>query len=318
MTPEIRKKILRIFLPLLLFTGGAVPLHAQNPPDTTAFQLPEELDEVVVIAYGTAKRKDFVGSVSSVRVENSPIALMNNSNALETLKGNVAGLDIGAVSNAGGQPSMQMRGQRSISGSNAPLIVLDGVIYIGGINEINPADIATIDVLKDASSAAAFGSRSANGVILITTKKGTSEKPTISFNASAALQIVVQFFVYIPNRCSFLTAASPVQRIEQVLPYFLNHVRLMSATGIACELYHARQIVKTVHHVIGKVIGTILRVGIERICDFELFPLVLAHYRTCIVRAGHPVVERRVRNCRKHHLAVLRKRVHVEPLGSID
>ena len=148
----------------------------------------QTLDDVVVIGYGTAKRKDFVGSVSSVRVENSPVALMNNSNALETLKGNVAGLDIGAVNNAGGQPSMQMRGQRSISGSNAPLIVLDGVIYIGGVNEINPADIATIDVLKDASSAAAFGSRSANGVILITTKKGTTEKPTISFNASAALQ----------------------------------------------------------------------------------------------------------------------------------
>ena len=148
----------------------------------------QTLDDVVVIGYGTAKRKDFVGSVSSVRVENSPIALMNNSNALETLKGNVAGLDIGAVNNAGGQPSMQMRGQRSISGSNAPLVVLDGVIYIGGVNEINPADIATIDVLKDASSAAAFGSRSANGVILITTKKGTTEKPNISFNASAALQ----------------------------------------------------------------------------------------------------------------------------------
>ncbi len=148
----------------------------------------QALEEVVVIGYGTAKRKDFVGSVSSVRLENSPVALMNNSNALETLKGTVAGLDIGAVSNAGGQPSMQMRGQRSISGSNAPLIVVDGTIYIGGLNEINPADIATIDVLKDASSAAAFGSRSSNGVILITTKKGTTEKPVVTFNVSAGPQ----------------------------------------------------------------------------------------------------------------------------------
>ena len=176
---------------LLLLLGGAIAAPAQAPLDSSLFQLPdmvEELDELVVIAYGTAKRKDFVGSVSSVRLENSPVALMNNSNALEALKGNVAGLDIGAVNSAGGQPSMQMRGQRSISGSNAPLIVVDGVIFIGGLNEINPADIATIDVLKDASSAAAFGSRSANGVILITTKRGTTEKPTISFNASAALQ----------------------------------------------------------------------------------------------------------------------------------
>ena len=86
MTLATSNQLFRIILPLLLLTGGAVPFYAQNPPDTTAFQLPEELDEVVVIAYGTAKRKDFVGSVSSVRLENSPIALMNNSNALETLR----------------------------------------------------------------------------------------------------------------------------------------------------------------------------------------------------------------------------------------
>ena len=79
-------RLLRLLVPLLLLVEGAVPVFAQNPPDTSAFQFPEELDEVVVIAYGTAKRKDFVGSVSSVRVENSPVALMNNSNALETLK----------------------------------------------------------------------------------------------------------------------------------------------------------------------------------------------------------------------------------------
>ncbi|MBQ9583031.1 MAG: SusC/RagA family TonB-linked outer membrane protein [Bacteroidales bacterium] len=162
--------------------GGRSAVNIVLQTDTQA------LEEVVVIGYGTAKRKDFVGSVSSVRLENSPVALMNNSNALETLKGTVAGLDIGAVSNAGGQPSMQMRGQRSISGSNAPLIVVDGAIYIGGLNEINPADIATIDVLKDASSAAAFGSRSSNGVILITTKKGTTEKPVVTFNVSAGPQ----------------------------------------------------------------------------------------------------------------------------------
>ena len=170
------------------YQTAEINVNGRNELSVTLKEDIQTLDDVVVIGYGTAKRKDFVGSVSSVRVENSPVALMNNSNALETLKGNVAGLDIGAVNNAGGQPSMQMRGQRSISGSNAPLIVLDGVIYIGGVNEINPADIATIDVLKDASSAAAFGSRSANGVILITTKKGTTEKPTISVNASAALQ----------------------------------------------------------------------------------------------------------------------------------
>lgn len=98
---------------------------------------------------------------------------------MESLKGNVAGLDVGATNSAGGSPSLQLRGQKSISGSNSPLIVLDGVIYMGSINDINPNDIASIDVLKDATSAAAYGSRSANGVIIITTKKVKPESRSL-------------------------------------------------------------------------------------------------------------------------------------------
>ena len=100
--------------------------------DTYSIVLKEDsqsLDEVVVIGYGTTKRKDFTGSVSSVKMENSPVALASNSNALEALKGSVTGLDIGATNSAGGQPSMQIRGQNSISGSNDPLVVVDGVIF---------------------------------------------------------------------------------------------------------------------------------------------------------------------------------------------
>lgn len=148
----------------------------------------QALDEVIVIGYGTAKRKDFTGSVSSVRLENSPIALATNTNALESMKGNVTGLDIGATNSAGGTPTMQIRGQNSISGSNEPLLVVDGVIFMGSINDINPNDIASYDVLKDATSAAAYGSRSANGVIIITTKKGKTGKPVIHFNARGSLQ----------------------------------------------------------------------------------------------------------------------------------
>lgn len=146
------------------------------------------LDEVIVIGYGTTKRKDFTGSVSSVRLEDSPIAMSANLNALEALKGNVSGLDIGATNGAGGEPSMQMRGQKSVSGSNDPLLVVDGVIFMGSIGDINPNDIASFDVLKDATSAAAYGSRSANGVIIITTKKGKTGKPIISFNATGSIQ----------------------------------------------------------------------------------------------------------------------------------
>lgn len=148
----------------------------------------EVLDEIVVVGYGTTKKKDFTGSVSSIKMENSPLSLSSNINALEALKGTVTGLDIGATNTAGGTPSMQIRGQNSISGSNDPLLVVDGVIYLGDINDINPNDIASYDVLKDATSAAAYGSRSANGVIVITTKKGNKGKPVIRFNATGSMQ----------------------------------------------------------------------------------------------------------------------------------
>ena len=146
------------------------------------------VDEVIVIGYGTASRKDYTGSVSSIRMEKSPLAQMPNLNALESLKGNVAGLNIGVTNSAGGQPSMGIRGQNSLNGSLEPLIVLDGIIYMGSLNDINPSDIETYDILKDAVSAAAYGSRSANGVIAITTKKGSLGKPMITFNMTSGIQ----------------------------------------------------------------------------------------------------------------------------------
>ena len=146
------------------------------------------IEEVVAIGYGTVKRKDFPGSIGSFKMEDSPASLLPNTNALESIKGNVAGVDIGAVNEAGGDANILIRGQRSLKGSNYPLIILDDVIFPGSINDINPNDIAKIDVLKDAVSAAVYGSRSANGVIIITTKKGKTFKPTITVNTSLAFQ----------------------------------------------------------------------------------------------------------------------------------
>lgn len=145
------------------------------------------IEEVVAIGYGTARRKDITGSVSSVDIENSPISIAPNFNALSSLKGTTPGLNIGTVNTAGGSPSLLVRGQNSISGSNTPLIVLDGVVFLGSINDINPNDIATYDILKDASSTAVYGSRAANGVIIITSKKGKTAKPTIRLNTSAGV-----------------------------------------------------------------------------------------------------------------------------------
>src|SRR5690606_29610044 len=88
---------------------------------------------------------------------------------------------------AAGGSSMQIRGRTSLNATTSPMIVLDGVIYNGSVNDINPNDIETIDILKDASSAAVYGSRASAGVIIVTTKKGTSGKPTISFSTDIGI-----------------------------------------------------------------------------------------------------------------------------------
>lgn len=170
------------------YTSQEVTVGNQTRIDVSLTDESKALADVVVVAYGTVKRKDFTGAVASVKMENSPLALSPNINALEALKGNVAGLNVGAVNTAGGQPSIQIRGQRSISGTNDPLILVDGVIYLGSISDINPNDIASYDILKDAVSVAAYGSRSANGVIAITTKKGKQGKPVVTFRSEAGVQ----------------------------------------------------------------------------------------------------------------------------------
>ena len=170
------------FMAQELRVGNNTQVNVKLIPDVKA------LEEVIVIGYGTTKRQDFTGAVSSMKLEGSAMAQMPNLNALEALKGNLPGLNIGATNSAGGQPSVLVRGQNSINGSNDPLIVLDGVIFLGSLSDINPSDIASIDVLKDATSAAAYGSRSANGVIAITTKRGKIGKPVITFNTSTGFQ----------------------------------------------------------------------------------------------------------------------------------
>lgn len=145
------------------------------------------IDEVVAIGYGTARRRDISGAVSTVRLEDSPVALSPNTNPLQSLRGAVAGLNIGAQNSPGSTPSILVRGQNSINGSNDPLIVLDGIIYLGSMSDINPEDIAVMDILKDASATAVYGSRAANGVIIVTTKKGKTGKPIITYNTSIGI-----------------------------------------------------------------------------------------------------------------------------------
>ena len=145
------------------------------------------LEEVVAVGYGTARRRDISGAVSTVKLEDSPVANSPNTSPLQALKGNVAGVNISEQNSPGQTPAILVRGQNSINGSNDPLIVLDGIIYLGSISDINPEDIAALDVLKDASAAAVYGSRAANGVIAITTKQGKSDKPIITYHGSVGV-----------------------------------------------------------------------------------------------------------------------------------
>lgn len=143
------------------------------------------LEEVVAIGYGTMKKSDLTGSVASVRAEK--LENEKPQSMQDLLRGNIAGLAVGFSTNAKGGGSLEIRGDNTLKASSDPLIVLDGVIYQGGLEDINPTDIESIDVLKDASSAAVYGARSANGVILVTTKKGKMGKPIINVNSSVGL-----------------------------------------------------------------------------------------------------------------------------------
>ena len=147
----------------------------------------EVLDEVVVVGYGTMKRKNFTGSVSTVKASDTPLSLMPSSNAMDLLRGTATGITVSQQQGAGQAPSLQVRGQKSINGGSDPLIVMDGVIYMGSFRDIDPNIIESMSVLKDATSLAAYGSQAANGVIMITTKKGSLGKPVINFNASVAI-----------------------------------------------------------------------------------------------------------------------------------
>lgn len=139
------------------------------------------LDEVVVIGYGIQRKRDITGAVT--RVDVKKLETLPNVNVSQALRGTVAGIQVIDGGRPGQDLTIRIRGNTSITASNDPLIVLDGIPYTGGkLSDINSNDIESIDILKDASSAAIYGSRATNGVILITTKKGTSSKPRLNYN----------------------------------------------------------------------------------------------------------------------------------------
>ena len=144
------------------------------------------LDEVVVVGYGTMKKKDLTGSVASIKQDD--IAQVAAPDAMQAMQAKVPGLDlISGDGQAGSAVSITLRGNRSITASNNPLIIVDGVEYSGAL-DIPASDIESMDILKDASSTAIYGTKGANGVIIITTKRGSAGKTRVNFSAYLAFK----------------------------------------------------------------------------------------------------------------------------------
>ncbi|GAA4506044.1 TonB-dependent receptor [Hymenobacter ginsengisoli] len=141
----------------------------------------QALNEVQVVGYGTQKKSQVTGAISSVsdeQLHDVPVA-----NVGQALQGRAAGITVSSNGTAPGQaPTIRIRGNRSLAGSNDPLLVVDGVPYDGSLNDLNPDDITSLEVLKDASSTAIYGARGANGVILITTRRGKSGAPRVTYS----------------------------------------------------------------------------------------------------------------------------------------
>ena len=180
-------------------------------PDT------ESLSEVVVIGYGTTKKEDLTGSVATVKmsdVVDSPVLSVD-----QALQGRIAGVDImNTTGEPGAATSIRIRGTRSITASNEPLIVVDGVMdAVDDLSDINTADIESISVLKDASSTAIYGSRGANGVIIVTTKQGKTAKTSVTAKAEAGV--------------SWVSKKLDIMNKEEFITYRNNYKRGLTSAG---------------------------------------------------------------------------------------
>ena len=169
----------------------------------------EELEEVIVVGYGTQKKSDITGSVASV--DKARLSKLPVTNVLQAVQGATAGVTISQGSSIPGDaPSALVRGRNSINAGTGPYIVVDGVPISksgGSLNDINPGDIESMEILKDASATAIYGTNGANGVILITTKHGKEGKPSISYNGYVGIEDFA-------NKMDFCNGAQITQRYK--------------------------------------------------------------------------------------------------------
>jgi len=173
------------------FATEEIPVSGESKFNVQLKPSSEGLDEVVVIGYGTVRKSDLTGSVSSITtesIESRPLA-----NIADVFQGNSSGVAVNSASGApGSSAQIRIRGIGSINSTIDPLIVVNGLPYDGDLNSINPYDIESIEILKDASSTAIYGSRGSNGVVLITTKRGSASKLEVGYNTTIGTQRVIR------------------------------------------------------------------------------------------------------------------------------
>src|ERR1051326_6844343 len=209
---------------LLISSVGYAPkeVAAQQSVSVTLASLTSNLNEVIVVGYGTQRKRDVTGAVASVSA--ATLKEVPAPNLIAQLKGRTAGVDI--VSNGstpGSSGQIRIRGNRTLTTSqgasdalDGPLLVVDGIPYGGSINDLNPEDIASVEILKDASATAIYGSRGAGGVLLVSTKRGRVGKAVISYDAYYGItSIMAKYKVFTgPEYAQFKSDAAAYNRTQ--------------------------------------------------------------------------------------------------------
>jgi TonB-linked SusC/RagA family outer membrane protein len=201
------------------FKRQEVPVNGRSVVNVSLVAGQSALDEVVVIGYGTQRKEAVTGSVASINGDK--MREVPAPNITQALQGRLAGVEMSQTSTRpGATMQIRIRGTRSLSADNNPLIVLDGIPFIGSLADINPNDVKSIEVLKDASATAIYGSRGANGVILVTTDKGSkNKKPRIAYNGYYGIQNIFAKYPMMdgPQFVAYRKTANSTPRAQQYL-----------------------------------------------------------------------------------------------------
>lgn len=200
------------------YASKEVPVNGQTSIDVHLQSQTNELQQVVVVGYGTQRKLDVTGSVATVK--GADISKQASNNALSGLQGKVAGVQITNSGSPGSSPAVSIRGLGTVYGNVSPLFVVDGVWY-NDISFLNPQDIESVSILKDASSTAIYGIRAANGVILIGTKRGVKGKPVFNYNGYAGWQSVTNQ-VKMANATEYATAINELYTYNNITPVLFS------------------------------------------------------------------------------------------------